>query len=217
MHLRNISLPCCVCCGNLSQVAGWIDTVKNTAAFDGIMLDNLDAPWSSWQPLHKDGLKEMYIPTAKLVRAAGLDVWANGPHISVNGTREASTSAWQEYLEVSSFTTLFEIALDPWLKYPPVNFSKNFGWPPSKLGGYVLDIPDNTTAAKTAITASLKAGAERGLKWMYPTIACKHGTGPHQGSCTYADLPSYWRTWHRRLVHFVFGFNSRTLMGAPTP
>ena len=30
----------------------------------------------------------------------------------------------------------------------------------------MLDIPNNTTVAKTAITASLKAGYQRGLKWM---------------------------------------------------
>ena len=45
MHLRNISRPCCTCCGNLTQVAAWIETTKATAAFDGIMMDNLDAPW----------------------------------------------------------------------------------------------------------------------------------------------------------------------------
>ena len=66
--------------------------------------------------------------------------------------------------------------------------------PAQKLGGYVLDIPDNTTLAKIAISASLRAGFARGLSWMYPTIACKHSTGKHRGSCTYADLPSYWDT-----------------------
>lgn len=34
--------------------------------------------WSSSQPYHTDGLQEMFIPAAKLVRTAGLDVWANG-------------------------------------------------------------------------------------------------------------------------------------------
>ena len=56
----------------------------------------------------------------------------------------------------------------------------------------VVDIPDNTSAAGAAIDASLRAGVERGLSWMYPTITCKHASGPHRGSCTYADLPSYW-------------------------
>ena len=57
--------------------------------------------------------------------------------------------------------------LQSWLQYPAgTNFSQNLEWPSSKLGGYVLDIPNNTTVAKTAITASLKAGFQRGLKWM---------------------------------------------------
>ena len=64
-------------------------------------------------------------------------------------------------------------------------------WPKEKLGGYVLDLPDNTTAAAPLIDASLRAARDRGLTWLYPTVKCKHGTGPHQGSCTYADLPSY--------------------------
>ena len=56
---------------------------------------------------------------------------------------------------------------------------------------YVLDLPDNATAAAPLIDASLRATRDRGLTWLYPTVKCKHGTGPHQGSCTYADLPSY--------------------------
>ena len=64
-------------------------------------------------------------------------------------------------------------------------------WPKEKLGGYVLDLPDNTTAAAPLIDASLRAARDRGLTWLYPTVKCKHGTGPHQGSCTYADLPPY--------------------------
>lgn len=64
-------------------------------------MDNLDAPWSSAQPYHHNGLHEMFIPAANMIRAAGLGVWANGPHISVNGSHEADTEAWQKYLEVS--------------------------------------------------------------------------------------------------------------------
>ena len=42
-HLRNLSKPCCECCGNLSQFSNWVDIIKSTADFDGVMMDNLDA------------------------------------------------------------------------------------------------------------------------------------------------------------------------------
>ena len=105
------------------------------------MLDNLDAPWSSSQPYHTDGLQEMFIPAAKIVRNHGLGVWANGPHVSKTGAFEANASSWKEYLELASFTTIFEITLSQWLNYPAVNFSETLNWPASQLGGYVLDIP----------------------------------------------------------------------------
>ena len=55
----------------------------------------------------------MFIPAAKLVRDKGLDVWANGPHIAANGSSEASATVWQQYLELTSFTTLFEMSVTP--------------------------------------------------------------------------------------------------------
>lgn len=79
--------------------------------------------------------------------------------------------------------------LNTWLAYPPVNFSVKLKRPVSSLGGYVLGIPNDK---RSAIAASLSAGISRGLGWLYPSPACKHGTGPHRGSCTYATLPRYW-------------------------
>ena len=112
----------------------------------------------------------MYIPAATLVRSKGLGVWANGPHVAKNGSREASAALWQQYLSLASFTTLFEMSLDTWLDYPPVNFTQTLGWPAQKLGGYVLDIPDDTKGAGKAIAASLQAGVARGLTWMYVSL-----------------------------------------------
>lgn len=80
-HLRNISLPCCTCCGNLTQFEGWVDRIKHTASFDGVMMDNLDAPWSSFQ-YRTDGLQDMFVPAAKIVGDHRLGVWANGPHVT---------------------------------------------------------------------------------------------------------------------------------------
>jgi hypothetical protein len=95
-----------------------------TADFDGIMLDNMDAPWSSSQPYHQDGLQEMFIPAAKMVRDKGLGVWANGPHISKDGHVEANASQWKPYLDLATFTTLFEMPLTTWLNYPtPVSWA----------------------------------------------------------------------------------------------
>lgn len=189
-HLRNLSQGCCVCCGDLGQFARWVGIVKRSAAFDGIMLDNNDAPWSSAQPWTDDGLHRMYLPAARLVRAAGLGVWANGPHVSKDGTREASAAAWRPYLELASFTTLFEMPLAKWEAFPSgTNFSAELGWPAARLGGYVEDLPDDATAAK-AIDGSLRLAVARGLGWLYPSITCKH----RSGSCTYAELPSYWAT-----------------------
>lgn len=36
VHLRNISRPCCTCCGNLTQFGNWISTIKAAADFDGV-------------------------------------------------------------------------------------------------------------------------------------------------------------------------------------
>ena len=70
-------------------------------------MDNLDASWSAPNE-NPNGLQEMYIPAAKMVRQANLGVWANGPHISSDGIKEANASTWKEYLGLATFTTLFE-------------------------------------------------------------------------------------------------------------
>ena len=150
------------------------------------MLDNLD--WSADDPLEK-----MYAPAASIVRRKGLDVWANGPHVQKNGSiGPANATAWRPYLELASFTTLFEVGVETWLapSWVKLNYSAALQWPVSRLGGYVSGLPENSTTS--AIEASLQKAIDRGLSWLYPTVACKHAQGPHQGSCTYAELPSYW-------------------------
>lgn len=192
-HLRNLSRPCCTCCGNLTQLDTWLDRIEGSADFDGVMLDNMDAAWSSAQPYHPDGLHEMYLPAAAMVRRRGLGVWANGPHVAHNGSAERPAPAWRAYLELVTLTTIFEIPVDTWLAMPPhVNFSSALQWPSSRLGGYVLRLPDNATAAAPLITKSLEAAVGRGLSWLYPTVKCKRAPGATHGVCTYAELPSYW-------------------------
>lgn len=62
-HLRNISLPCCTCCGNLTQFSQWVDTVTAAASFDGVFLDNMDTLWSSPGYDHRlDGYHQMVRP-----------------------------------------------------------------------------------------------------------------------------------------------------------
>ena len=188
-HLRNLSKPCCTCCGNLTQYKEWVDIIHSTANFNGIMMDNNDAPWSAPNE-NQNGLIAMYKPAASYIKSLGFGVWANGPHISKTGSINANVSQWKEYLEYSSFTTLFEMSVDDWLKYPSAtaDLSTRLDWPASELGGYVLDIPNDPTNASIAIEKSLRLAVKRGLKWLYPTIKCQHRTG----SCTYADLPTYW-------------------------
>ena len=50
---------------------------------------------------------------------------------------QANRTAWQQYLELATFTTLFEMPVANWLTYPTVNFSETLGWPTDRLGGYV--------------------------------------------------------------------------------
>ena len=186
-HLRNLSRPCCSCCGNMTQFSEWVRIIQATAEFDGVMLDNLDAPWSAPHE-NSQGLEEMYIPAAELVRNAGLGIWANGPHVSKTGQVEANAATWRKYLELSSFTTLFEMPVSDWLNYPgSANFSERLQWPKSQLGGYVLDISADPSKSNEDIELSLRLAVKRGLGWLYPTIACQHRTG----SCTYANLPSF--------------------------
>ena len=186
-HLRNLSKPCCECCGNLSQFSNWVDIIKSTADFDGVMMDNLDAPWSAPNE-NPNGLNEMYIPAANIVRKANLGLWQNGPHISKNGSIEANASTWKKYIDLSQFTTLFEMPLSEWIKYKQdIIFSEKLNWPSEKLGGYVLNIPDKPSESKKDIEIALRLAIQRGLKWLYPTITCQHRTG----SCTYATLPVY--------------------------
>jgi hypothetical protein len=202
-HLRNLSMDCCTCCGNLTQFQEWLDVIKSTATFDGVMLDNNDSPWSAPDE-NKKGLESMYLPAARMVQQAGLGVWANGPHVSKTGHINANATEWHKYLEYSNFTTLFEMSMDDWENfYPPnVNFSERLQWPSEKLGGYILDIPDEPAKAATAIETSLTMAVTRGLKWLYPTITCQHRTG----SCTYAHLPTYWDV----LISTIQRINSKT-------
>ena len=201
-HLRNLSRPCCTCCGNITQFSEWISTIKSAADFDGVMLDNMDAPWSAPNETRK-GLEEMYIPAVKLVQQAGLGVWANGPHVSKVGHTDADAAAWRKFLELSSFTTLFEMPANDWLNYPgDINFANKLQWPSAKLGGYVLDIPTDPSKSKQDIERSLRLALKRGLNWMYPTVTCQHRTG----SCTYAHLPSYFNA----LVDIVESINEES-------
>ena len=211
-HLRNLSEPCCTCCGNLTQFKSWVDTIKATAEFDGVMMDNNDAPFSAPHE-NPDGLLNMYVPAALYIQQSGLGVWTNGPHVSKNATVESSATAWHPYLTYSNFTTLFEMPVDVWTKdaNAGINYSLQLNWPTSKLGGYVLDIPNDPNHAKEAIRASLELAVKRGLSWLYPTITCQHRTG----SCTYADLPSYWDI----LIGVIEEMNKKTKRkeGLPLP
>ena len=208
-HLRNISRPCCTCCGNLTQFKGWVDAVADAATFDGMMLDNLDAPWSAAQPYHPDGYHEMFVPAARLVRARGMKVIANGPHVAHNGSTEAAAPVWQPYLDLApSLTTLFEMPLDDWRAVPPgTDFSAALNRSAATLGGYVLDIPDTGTssggaaATRAVLDDVLQLAVQRGLGWLYPTIACKHSNGTHRGSCTYATLPKFWDSLIAAIEH----------------
>jgi hypothetical protein len=192
-HLRNLSKACCTCCGNLSQYKLWVDTIKSTANFDGVMMDNNDASWSAPLPEnYKNAIERMYLPAADYIKKAGLGVWTNGPHVSKNSSViRANASTWKRYLEYSQFTTLFEEPLDLWIQNSDknINYSNRLKWPSSKLGGYVLNIPNDSVQAEKAIRVSLELAIKRGLSWLYPTIACQHRTG----SCTYAQLPTYWK------------------------
>ena len=159
----------------------------------------------------------MYIPAAQIVRSKGLGIWANGPHVSSNSSDiRANATEWAKYLDLATFTTLFEMHLDDWLNYgmhspsvgeqiaevqpshadSAVNFSERLHKPVDALGGYVLDVPNNNTgnATATVLERCLRLAVQRGIGWLYPTIACKHSNGTHAGSCTYADLPAYWDT-----------------------
>ena len=161
--------------------------MEKTADFDGVMMDNLDAPWSAPNE-NPNGLNEMYIPAANIVRKANLGLWQNGPHISKNGSIEANASTWKKYIDLSQFTTLFEMPLSEWINYKQdIIFSEKLNWPSEKLGGYVLNIPDKPSESKKDIEIALRLAIQRGLKWLYPTITCQHRTG----SCTYATLPVY--------------------------
>ena len=180
------------------------------------MLDNLDAPWSSAQPYHPDGYHEMYVPAARLARARGLDVIANGPHVAHNGSTEADARVWQPYLDLApSLTTLFEMSLADWRALQPgANFSASLNRPAGTLGGYVLDIPDGggATATRAVLDEVLQLAVQRGLGWLYPTIACRHSNGTHRGSCTYATLPSFWDTLIAAIEHMNMNSSSESVM-----
>lgn len=189
-HLRNIDQPCCECCGNLTQFEEWVDIIHNAANFTGVMMDNLDPPWRDNEP--SNALHAMYIPAANIVKAHGLEIIANGPHLGHNDIHTGNTSEWKTYLDLSPhLTTLFEIPLAEWRAYPSdVDFSEEFDRPASTLGGYILDIPNNASS-KDAIETSLKLAVKRGLGWLYPTVACEHSKADKH-ACTYASLPVFW-------------------------
>lgn len=132
-----------------------------------------------------------YAPAAAIVRRKGLAVWSNGPQIRNDGTIPANISTYEPYLALSNFTCLFEMGIGAWEAFPSENLSVAIGWPGQRLGGVVLDLPDNSTGGAVAGRA-LADAVSRGLGWLYPTIACKHSTGPHRGSCSYATLPTFW-------------------------
>ena len=71
-HLRNISRPCCTCCGNLTQFEKWVEMVKAAGPLDGILLDNMDTVRSSSQPYHPDGYHQMVriVPRSASTRAS---------------------------------------------------------------------------------------------------------------------------------------------------
>ena len=50
---------------------------------------------------------------------------------------QANRTAWQQYLKLATFTTLFEMPVANWLTYPTANLSETLGWPTDRLGGYV--------------------------------------------------------------------------------
>ncbi len=192
IHLRNVSIPCCECCASLSQVQKWVAHTQQMADFDAVMYDNMDAPWSAYEPRPFHGLRNLYEPAVRVARAANLMVWANGPHVATNGSARVGADTWAPYLNLTDLTTLFEMRLTNWSQNVPpgVRWNQDLGVPASKLGGYVLSVPpESSTDILVHIVRTARA---RGLRWLYPAPACKHSNGPHAGSCTYADLPAYW-------------------------
>jgi hypothetical protein len=121
-----------------------------------------------------------------------LDSWLahSAVNFAANLERPADALGVISYLRRLSFLSCSVLvrSSDPWvanLLQAPIPL-------PPHGQGYVLGIPDEPAAADKAIVSSLTAAVQRGLGWLYPSPACKHGTGPHQGSCTYASLPAYW-------------------------
>ena len=161
-----------------------MDTAKAAAPFNGVYMDNVGGNWSSHSG-PPDPLSDMYAPAAALVRAAGLRVWTNGPSV---GPRSVGINASQAlpYLELATFTTIFEMEYADWLRYPAVNFSEALAWPASQLGGLVLNIPVNATTEGLADV--ILSARRRGLGWIYPFAACEAAPG---AGCSYSELPGY--------------------------
>ena len=65
-HLRNLSKPCCECCGNLSQFSNWVDIIKSTA--DQILneLGISDPILEIAKGLEKEALNDSYFIKRKL-------------------------------------------------------------------------------------------------------------------------------------------------------
>eukprot|EP00039_Didymoeca_costata_P033562 m.42932 g.42932 ORF g.42932 m.42932 type:complete len:287 (-) comp9933_c1_seq1:20-880(-) len=195
LHLRNISRPCCTCCASLEEVKNWIDTSIKAAPFDGIMFDNMDAPFSSNPGFgNKSAFSWLYKPVVEYARSKDLGVWANGPQILDD--KEIDTDSWKPYLELTDMTILFEWGYSQWLTYNKTkDLAKTLDWQFDKLGGVVLNIPENDTET---MTKSLIKAKETSIKWLYPSSVCKH---THTAGCTYSTLPSYWDSMVDAIKH----------------
>ena len=163
-----------------------MDTAKAAAPFNGVYMDNVGGNWSHSGAGPADPLSDMYAPAAALVRAAGLRVWTNGPSVGPHSVGINASQA-RPYLGLATFTTIFEMEYADWLRYPAVNFSEALAWPPSQLGGLVLNIPANATTE--GLVGVILSARRRGLGWIYPFSACEAAPG---AGCSYAELPGYW-------------------------
>jgi hypothetical protein len=111
----------------------------------------------------------------------------------------ANASLWRPYLELSSFTTLFEMPYASWVGYSAhKSLSAALDWPASKLGGLVLDTPDTAPAisratseqgAHAAVDRAVDLALSRQLGWISVTGVC-HAS--KTSGCTYAQLPTFW-------------------------
>ena len=124
---------------------------------------------------------------AAYARSKGLDVYANGPQICKTEpcAHTMNKTVWAPYLALTSFTTLFEWDLSAWESYTAhASFAYDLGVKPAKLGGYVLNAPNDTK-----LEPVLRLAVERDLGWLSVNAACHHSA---TAGCTYAELPPFW-------------------------